>query len=126
MLPFNILMVHSPKLTIIADSKHQTGSSFTLGKTARFGSMSLFDEGNVSVAVFVGMAHNGSLSLHTIVEDSTDEGDRASSRGRCSAFPISQECNMVTPSVPITTTPLSEGTPMPLAIAIAPLWTAAP
>jgi hypothetical protein len=129
-------MVHSPKLTIIANDKHNTCISFTLGKIVHFGSLefitdhfsslSLSDEGNVSDVMFVGMTHSGSPSLHTILEDSADEGDIASSGGRSSGFPISWECNIVTPSVPTTTTSLSEGTPPPLAIATVPLWTVIP
>jgi hypothetical protein len=34
--PFNVLMVHSPKLALITDGKHQTGISFTLGETTHF------------------------------------------------------------------------------------------
>jgi hypothetical protein len=129
-------MVHLPKLTITTDGKHQTDINFTLGETIcfrsleftadRFGSLSLSNEENVSGAVFMGMTHNGSPSLHTILEKSADEGDTTSSKGRSSDFPISQECNMMTPFIPITTTPPSEGTPTPLAIATVPLQTVAP
>jgi hypothetical protein len=120
-------MVHSPKLDVINNDKHLTGISFTNGETICFGSLdfivdhfgrlSLFDEGNVSGAIFVRIAHSGSPSLHTILEDSIDEGDTTSSGGGSSCFPISRECNMVTLAVLITTTPSSEGTLMPLAIA---------
>jgi hypothetical protein len=99
--PLNISMVHSPKLTVIADGKHQIGGSFTVGETISFGrlefiidrfsSLSHSDEGNASGAVFVGMTHNGSPSLHTILEDSVDKGDTTSSEGRSSDFPISRE-----------------------------------
>jgi hypothetical protein len=74
----------------------------------------------------VGMAHNGSSSLHIILEDSTDEGNTTSSGGRTSGFPISRECNVVTLTVPITTTPPSEGAPTLLAIAAIPLQTSVP
>jgi hypothetical protein len=129
-------MVHSPKLDVINNDKHLIGISFTNGETIRFGSLdfivnhfsclSLFDEGNVSGTVFVRIAHSGSPSLHTILEDSIDEGDTTSSGGGSSCFPISRECNMVTLAVLITTTPSSEGTLMPLAIATVPLRTAIP
>jgi hypothetical protein len=108
-------MVHSPKLAIVTDGKYQTNISFTLGKTIHFGSlefiadhlynMSLSPEGNDSGVVFVGMTHSGSPSLHTILEDSVDEVDITSSGGRSFDFPIFQKCNMVTPTVPITTKP---------------------
>jgi hypothetical protein len=109
-LPLNVSMVHSPKLTIIADGKHQIGGSFTLGEIVCFrsleiiadcfGSLSLSNEENASGAVLMRMTHSRSLSPHTILEDSVDEGDIASSGGRSSGFPISQECNVVTPSAP--------------------------
>jgi hypothetical protein len=91
-------MVHLPKLIVIVDSKHQTGVSFTLSKTIHFGSLgfiadpfgslSLSGEGNVSGVIFMVMDHNGSPPLHTILEDSTDEGDTTFSGGRSSGFPI--------------------------------------
>jgi hypothetical protein len=56
-------MVHSPKLAEIDDDKHQTDVGFTLGETIHFGSLefianlfgslSLFDKGNVSGAFLV-------------------------------------------------------------------------
>jgi hypothetical protein len=86
---FNDLMVHSPKLAIVTDGKHQTSVSFTLAKTIhfgslqfitnRFGSLSLSTEGNDSGAFFVGMTHSRSPSLHTNLEDSTNKGDTTSS-----------------------------------------------
>jgi hypothetical protein len=124
-------MFLSTKLIVIDDDKYLTDVSFTHGKIVCFGSLefipdhfdslSLSDKGNVSGTMFVGMAHSGSPALHTILEDSADEGDTTSSRGRNSGFPISQGCNMVTLYLPITTTPPSEGTPMPLAITTVPL-----
>jgi hypothetical protein len=129
-------MVHSPKPTIVADGNHHNGVGFILGETIcfgslefitdRFSSLSLSPEGNDLGVVFMGMVHSRSLSLDTILEESTDEGDTASGRGGSSDFPISRGCNVVTPTVPITTTPPPEGTPMPLTISTIPLWTAAP
>jgi hypothetical protein len=129
-------MVHSPKPTIITDGEHLTDISFTHGETICFGSLefianyfsnlSLSDEGKTSDATFVGMSHSGSPSLHTILEDSIDEGDTASSGGWSSSFPISRECNVVIPNVPITTMLPPEGTLAPLTIATVPLWTAIP
>jgi hypothetical protein len=105
----------SPKLTIVANGEHQTGDGFALAETIRFGrlefitvcfgDMSLSPKGNDSDIIFVGMVHSRSLSMHTILEESTNEGDTASSGGGSSSFPISKGCNLVTPSVPITTTP---------------------
>jgi hypothetical protein len=98
--PLNILMVHSSTLIVVAaNGKHQTGGGFTLDETIRFGSLkfitnhfgnlSLSDEENDSVTVFMGMAHNGLPSLHNILEESADEGDTTSNRGGSSSFPIS-------------------------------------
>jgi hypothetical protein len=82
-------MVHSEKLTIVTDDNYQTDVGFALGKTIRFGrwefiaerfgSRSLSTEGNDSGVVFVRMAHNGLSSLHTILKESTNEGETASS-----------------------------------------------
>jgi hypothetical protein len=134
--PLNVSVVHSLKLVIITDSEDLTDISFTHGETIHFGSLefianhfsnlSLFDEGKASGAMFVGMAHNGSPSLHTILEDSADEGDTTSSGGGSTGFPISLECNVVTPTIHITTTQPPEGIPSPLTIAIAPLWITIP
>jgi hypothetical protein len=53
-----------------------------------FGGMSLSPEGNDLGVVFMGMVHSESPSLHTILEESTYEGDTTSSRGGSSGFPI--------------------------------------
>jgi hypothetical protein len=124
-------MVHTSTLVVTADGKHRTSGGFILGETIRFGSMefiterfgslSLSDEWNDSGTVFVGMAHSGSPLMHTILEDSADEGDTSSNGGGSSGFPISQGCNMLTLTVPITTTSPLEGTLMPLTILTVPL-----
>jgi hypothetical protein len=89
--PLNISMVHSSKLTFIVNGNNLTDVGFTPGETIYFGSLkftancfsnlSLSPEGNDSGAVFVGMVHNKSSSLHTILEESSDEGDTTSDRG---------------------------------------------
>jgi hypothetical protein len=86
-------MVHSPKLTAIIDDGHQN----SLGKTIcfeslefiadRVGSLSLSTEGNDSGAVFVGMTHSRSPSLHTILEDSTHEFNTSSRGGAAPTSP---------------------------------------
>jgi hypothetical protein len=53
----------------------------------QFDNMSLSPEGNDSGAVFMGMVHNRSLSLHTILEESTNEDDSASSEGEAPTSP---------------------------------------
>jgi hypothetical protein len=132
----NVLMFHSSKLVVATVDKHHTVSGLTLGETihsrslefiaGHFGSLSLSAEGNDSSTVFVGMTHNGSPSLHTIIEESVDEGDTASSGGGSSGFPISHGSNVVTMTITITTMPLPKGTPTPLTIATFPLQTIIP
>jgi hypothetical protein len=83
--PLNISLVDSPKLVVDADNKHQTDVSFNFGKTIHirsldiitncFRSLSLSTKGNDSGAVFMGMAHNGSTLMHTVLEDFDDEGE---------------------------------------------------
>jgi hypothetical protein len=63
--------------------------------------------------------------LHTILENSTDKINIASSGGGF-GFPITQKCSVVTPSILITTTPPLEGNLTPLTIAIIPLRTTIP
>jgi hypothetical protein len=96
--PLNVLMVHSPKYIIIANGKSLASVGFALGKIIcfgslefianRFGDLSLSPEGNCSSAVFVGMVHIGSQSLHTVFEESTDEDDIASSGRGNTSFSI--------------------------------------
>jgi hypothetical protein len=115
--PLNILMVYSPKLTFIANGNNLTGIGFTPRKTICFGSLevttgcfsnlSLFPEGEDSCAVFIGMMHSGSSYLHTILKESFDEGNIASNGGGSSGFTSPRGCNVVTPTVPIATTPTS-------------------
>jgi hypothetical protein len=47
--------------------------------TNRFDSLSLSPEGNDSGAVFVGIVHSGSPSLHTILKESVNKDDTTSS-----------------------------------------------
>jgi hypothetical protein len=74
----------------------------------------------------MGMIHRGSPSLHAILKESASKDDSTSSYGGSSDFPISQGCNMVTPAVPIMTTPPPEGTPALLTIPTVPQWTTVP
>jgi hypothetical protein len=81
------------ELAIVTDENLQTGGRFALGKTICFGNlefianhfrnMSLPPDGNDSGIIFMGMVHSGSLSLRTILDESIDEDDTASSgRGK--------------------------------------------
>jgi hypothetical protein len=65
-------------------------------------------------------------SLHAILEESVGKDDSTSSEGGSSGFPISHDCHVVIPVVPIATTPLLEGTPAPLTIPTVPTQTAMP
>jgi hypothetical protein len=87
---------------------------------------SISPEGNDSSAVFKGMSHSGSPSLHAILEESVDEDDLTMSEGGSSDFPIFWDCNVVTPIVNIATTPPPKGTAAPLPIPMVPQRTAMP
>jgi hypothetical protein len=116
-------MVHSSKLVVTANDEHLTCGGFSLSETICFGilefiaicfgSLSHSPEGNDSGTVFVGTARSGSPSLHTILEDSIDKFYIASSAEGSSGFPVSWRRNMVTPPVPITTTPRPDDAPIP-------------
>jgi hypothetical protein len=90
-------MVHSPKLTFAANGNNLTDVGLALDEAIFFGSLeftvdrfsnlTLSPKGNFSSIVFVEMVHNGSLSLHTILEDSDDEGDATSGGGGALAPP---------------------------------------
>jgi hypothetical protein len=92
-------MIHSSTLAITTNSEHLTYSVFSLGETIHFGSfefiancfssLSLSPKGNDSGAVFMGMTHSGSPSLHTILEDSTDKFYMTSSGEGSFGFPLS-------------------------------------
>jgi hypothetical protein len=113
-------MVYSPKLTFIDNGNNQTKVELAPSKTICFGSLefttdcfghlSLSPKGNDLGTAFIGMVHSGSPSLHTILEESSDKGNAASGNGGSYGFPDPRGCNMVTPIVPITTTPLPEST----------------
>jgi hypothetical protein len=78
-------MVYSLKLTFIANGNNLIGVGLIPGDTICFGSLhftadhfdhlSLSPKGNDSGVVFIGMMHNGSPSLHTVREESSNEGD---------------------------------------------------
>jgi hypothetical protein len=92
-------MVHSPKPTIVTNSSHLISIGFVLGETIHFRSLefiadhfcnlSLSPKGNDSGAIFMGMVHHGSPSLHIVLEESTDVDDTTSSGRENSGFAIS-------------------------------------
>jgi hypothetical protein len=113
-------MVTSQKLSFIANSNKPTSVGLTTGKIIHFGlleitadrldRLSLSPKERDSSTIFVGMVNTGSPSSHTTPKDSTDEGDATSRARGSSRSPSPQGCNMVTPTVPITTTPAPENT----------------
>jgi hypothetical protein len=129
-------MIHLLKPIVITDASNLFDVELTWGETVhfknlefiadRFDNLSLSPERNDSGAVFVGMDHSGSPSLHAILEEFVGEDDSASSEGRSSGFLISRGCNVVTPTVLITTTPPPEDTPVPLTNPTVPLQTIVP
>jgi hypothetical protein len=126
-------MVYSLKPTIITEGDNVTGFEFTQGKTIcfrimefiidSFNNLSVSPEVNASYDIFVGMVQSGLPSLHVILEESTGEDESTSSEGGSSGFTFSRGCNVVTLTIPITTTPPLEGTLAPLTIPMVPLWT---
>jgi hypothetical protein len=129
-------MVYLPKCSFIANRDSPTSVSLSLGEMICFGSLEFtanwFDrlclslEGDDSGAIFVGMMHNGSPCLHTILKESSDEGGTTSGEGGSSGFPAPHGCNMVTPTVPITTAPPPENTLAFLTIPTVTVQTTAP
>jgi hypothetical protein len=90
-------MVYSPKLSFVANGSNPTDVGLTLGETTCFGSLeftadhlsrlSLSPQEGDSGALFIGLVHSGSPSLHTALQDSIDEGDAASGEGGSSRSP---------------------------------------
>jgi hypothetical protein len=129
-------MVYSLKLTFVANGKNSTDIGLAPVKTIWFGSLkftanhfsnlSLSPVGDDSHTVFVGMVHNGLPSVHTIHEESSNDGDASLGRGEGSGLSGPQRCNMVTPIAPITTIPPPENALALLTIPTVSLWTAAP
>jgi hypothetical protein len=129
-------MVYSPKLTFIANDNNTTDVGFSPSETICFGSleftvdrfsnMSLSPEAQDLGAIFIGMVHSESPSLHIILRESFDEGNVASGGGGSSGFPGPRACNVVTPTIPIATTPLLKNTLALLTIPTTQLWTATP
>jgi hypothetical protein len=94
-------MVYSPKLSFIDNGNNTTGVGLALGETICFGSMeftadrlgrlSLSPEEGDSSAIFVGVVHSGSPSLHIVPEDSSDESGATSGAGGA-LNPLAPEC----------------------------------
>jgi hypothetical protein len=86
--PLDVPMVASPQLSFVANSSNPTNVGFALGETISFdslvftvdhpGRLSLSPKEQDSCAIFIGMVHGGSPSLHTALEDSLDEDDATS------------------------------------------------
>jgi hypothetical protein len=129
-------MVYSLILSFIANDNNPTGIGLTPRETIRFGNLEFIIDrlGRLSLspvegdsgAIFVGMVHNGSPSLHTALKDSSEEGGTTSGIGGSPGYPSSRGCNVAIPTVPITTTPVPENTPTLLTILTVMVWTVAP
>jgi hypothetical protein len=134
--PLNVSIVRSSTLIITTNSKYPTCGGFSLGETVHFGSLkfivdyfgslSLSPMGSDSSTVFIGTTCNGSPSLRTIDEDSTDEFYTTSSEEGSSGLPISWRRNMGTPLAPIATTPRQEDAQTPQTMMMVPPWTIVP
>jgi hypothetical protein len=83
-------MVYSPKLTFIANRNNPIGIGLAPSETICFDILEFtnvrFDhwsppEGVDSGSIFIGMIHSGLPSLHTILEESSDEGGTTSGEG---------------------------------------------
>jgi hypothetical protein len=105
----------------VANGNNLTGIGLAPGKTIFFGSLeftadcfgnlSLSPEGDDLGVVFVVVVHSRPLSLHTVLEESYDEGNATMAGGVSCSFLSPRGCNVVTQAVPITTTPPLESTP---------------
>jgi hypothetical protein len=70
------------------------------------------------------MVHNGSPSLHAILEELVNKDNSASSDGESSGFPVLRECIVVTSTMPVMTTPRPEETRTLQTIPMVLLWAA--
>jgi hypothetical protein len=128
-------MIFSPKLTFVANGNNSNSVGLALGETCfgslefttdSFGRLSLSPLGDDLGAIFVGMVHIGSPSLHTSLDKLFDEDDTTLGEGASSELPVLEGCNVVTSIVPITTTPPSENIMALLTAPIVPLRTTTP
>jgi hypothetical protein len=95
--PLDVLMVPSPKLSFVANGNNQTDVGLILGSTIHFGSLEFTADhlGHLSLSpqewdsrtIFIGKVHNGPPSLHTTLEESSDEDGAASGAGGSSGSP---------------------------------------
>jgi hypothetical protein len=70
------------------------------------------------------MVHNGSPSLHAILEELVNKDNSTSSDGESFSFPVLRECIVVTSTMPVMTTPRPEETPTLQTIPMVLLWAA--
>jgi hypothetical protein len=89
--PLDVTMVYSLKLSFVANGNNPTDVGLAPGETIHFGSLeftsdrldhlSLSLEVGDSGTIFVGMVHSESPSLHTTLQDSSDESTAAKGAG---------------------------------------------
>jgi hypothetical protein len=128
--PLDVPIVYSSRHTFVANGNNPTGIGLTPGETICFGSLELTADrfGCLSLSpkrvdqgvVFIGMVHSGSLSLHTTLEESFDEGSAASDEGGA------LDSSVVVLIVPIITTLASKNTLTFLTILTVLMRTTAP
>jgi hypothetical protein len=129
-------MVPSSKLSFVANGNHLIGVGLAAGSTIHFGNLEFTADhlGRLnfspqecySSVVFIGMLHNGSLSLHTALKESFDEDDAISGVRGSSRSPGPQGWNVVTLTDPITATPAPEKSPALQTIPTVMVWTMVP
>jgi hypothetical protein len=86
--PLDVPMVTSSKLSFIANASNLIGVGLTLSEAIHFGSLEFTADhlGRLSLspkqwdsgAIFIGMVHSRSPSLHNTLEDSSNKDDAAS------------------------------------------------
>jgi hypothetical protein len=96
-IPLDVLMITSLKLSFVANDSKSTSVSLSPGETIHFsspeftadrlGRLCLSLKERDSSAIFIGMVHNVSPSIHTALEDSFNEDGTTPGAGGSSGSP---------------------------------------